>query len=74
MALRIHDIKLPLDHGDADLRDAVLALLHIPEQDLVELRVARRAYDARKKSAIALLAASRSTAMASSGACGELRA
>jgi uncharacterized FAD-dependent dehydrogenase len=55
MALRINDIKLPLDHGDAELRDAVLAALRVPEQELRGLQVVRRAYDARKKSAIQLI-------------------
>jgi uncharacterized FAD-dependent dehydrogenase len=55
MALRINDIKLPLDYGDADLRDAVLALLGIPGRDLRGLQVVRRAYDARKQSAIQLI-------------------
>ncbi len=55
MALRINDIKLPLDHGDAHLRDAVLDLLRIPEQDLLGLQVVRRAYDARRKSAIQMI-------------------
>lgn len=55
MALRINDIKLPLDHGDADLRNAVLVALAIPEHDLRGVQVARRAYDARKKSAIRLI-------------------
>ncbi len=55
MALRINDIKLPLDHGDADLRNAVLVALRIPEHDLRGLQVVRRAYDARKKSAIQLI-------------------
>ena len=55
MALRINDIKLPLDHSDADLRNAVLVTLRIPEHDLRGLQVVRRAYDARKKSAIQLI-------------------
>lgn len=55
MALRINDIKLPLDHCDADLRTAVLVALRIPEHDLRGLQVVRRAYDARKKSAIQLI-------------------
>jgi uncharacterized FAD-dependent dehydrogenase len=55
VTLRINDIKLPLDHGDDQLRDAVLASLRIPEQELLGLQVVRRAYDARKKSAIQLI-------------------
>jgi uncharacterized FAD-dependent dehydrogenase len=55
MPLRINDFKLPLDHGNADLRDAVLANLRIQAKDLLGLQVVRRAYDARKKSAIQLI-------------------
>ena len=55
MALRINDIKLPLDHGEGELRAAVLALLQLPEADLLDLQVVRRAYDARKKTAIQLI-------------------
>ena len=55
MPLRINDIKLPLNHGDADLRIAVLVTLGISEHDLHGLQVVRRAYDARKKSAIQLI-------------------
>ena len=55
MPLRINDIKLPLNHGDADLRIAVLVMLGISEHDLQGLQVVRRAYDARKKSAIQLI-------------------
>ena len=55
MPLRINDVKLPLNHGDADLRIAVLATLGISEHDLHGLQVVRRAYDARKKSAIQLI-------------------
>src|SRR5688500_6928483 len=55
MALRINDIKLPLDHGDGDLREAVLRVLGIADRDLLDVQVSRRAYDARKKSAIVLI-------------------
>ncbi len=43
MPLRINDIKLPLNHGDADLRIAVLVTLGISEHDLHGLQVVRRA-------------------------------
>jgi len=55
MSLRINDIKLPLDHSDADLRAAVLETLGIAANDLLEVSVYKRAYDARKKSAISLI-------------------
>ena len=55
MSLRINDIKLPLDHSQADLNAAVVDVLGIAEADLLEVSVYKRAYDARKKSAICLL-------------------
>ncbi len=53
--LRVRDIKLPLDHPEEALAPAVAARLGVPVSALAELTVARRAHDARKKSAIALI-------------------
>jgi uncharacterized FAD-dependent dehydrogenase len=53
--LRVRDIKLPLDHPDEALAPAVAARLGVPASALKEVTVARRAHDARKKSAIALI-------------------
>jgi uncharacterized FAD-dependent dehydrogenase len=53
--IRIRDIKLPLDHEEAALKAAVAARLGVAEATLAEVTVARRAHDARKKSAIALI-------------------
>jgi uncharacterized FAD-dependent dehydrogenase len=53
--LRIAELKLPLDHSEADLRQAVLARLGVRDDELVDFTVFKRAYDARKKSAIALI-------------------
>jgi uncharacterized FAD-dependent dehydrogenase len=53
--LRISEIRLPLDHGPDAVDLAVVALLGIAKSDLVSSRVARRANDARKKSAIVLV-------------------
>ncbi|OUS15249.1 hypothetical protein A9Q88_11875 [Gammaproteobacteria bacterium 50_400_T64] len=53
--LRLSEIKLPLDHGDADLSLAVAARLELAEQDLLELTVFKRSYDARKKHNILLI-------------------
>jgi uncharacterized protein len=53
--LRLTELKLPLDHADGALRDALLKRLGIGEDDLVGFSVFRRAVDARKKSAIALI-------------------
>ena len=50
--LRLTEIKLPLDHPDADLRAAVLKRLGVRATDLIGYTVFRRGYDARKKSDI----------------------
>jgi uncharacterized FAD-dependent dehydrogenase len=53
--LRIAEIKLPLDHPETALRDAVLTRLGIGADDLLDLTVFKRSYDARKRSAIVLI-------------------
>ena len=53
--LRISELKLPLDHPESALREAILARLGIPSDDLVDFTVFKRSYDARKKSAIVLI-------------------
>ncbi|HZN46098.1 MAG TPA: FAD-dependent oxidoreductase, partial [Ramlibacter sp.] len=53
--LRITELRLPLDHAEDALRPAVLHRLGIADPDLLSLHVFRRAYDARKKSAILLI-------------------
>ena len=53
--LRLTELKLPLDHDPDALRAAVLARLQIPPADLIALTVARRGYDARRRSAISLV-------------------
>jgi len=52
--LRITELRLPLDHEPDALRAAVLARLGIADTQLLELRVFRRAWDARRKSAVVL--------------------
>ena len=52
--LRITELRLPLDHAEPALRAAVLARLGIADAALTACTVFRRAYDARKKSAIQL--------------------
>ena len=53
--LRLSDLKLPLGHPPEALADAVRARLQIAPEDLIEVTVARRANDARKKSAILMV-------------------
>lgn len=53
--LRLTEIKLPLNHPPEAIAEAARARLKIPRSDLVSCTVFRRAHDARKKSAIALI-------------------
>ena len=53
--LRINELKLPLNHTDAALRDAVVSRLGIQDADLLDFAVYKRSYDARKKTAIVLI-------------------
>jgi len=50
--IRLTELRLPLEHSDADLRNAVVARLGIDAADLRAFTVFRRGYDARKKAAI----------------------
>ncbi len=53
--LRITELRLPLDHAPDALRPAVLARLRLAEHQLHNFTVFKRAYDARKKSAVVLI-------------------
>ncbi|MBK7264466.1 MAG: NAD(P)/FAD-dependent oxidoreductase [Rubrivivax sp.] len=52
--LRITELRLPLDHAEGALRVAVVRRLGIADADLLGFTLFKRAYDARKKSAIVL--------------------
>src|SRR5262245_26043030 len=52
--LRLTELRLPLDHSDADLRAALLKRLAVGDADVTAFTVFRRAADARKANAIAL--------------------
>jgi hypothetical protein len=49
------ELKLPLDHAEAALKDAVARRLGVAAGDVAEVEVFRRGWDARKKSAIQLV-------------------
>jgi uncharacterized protein len=53
--LRVTELRLPLDHSDAQLKAAVLARLQLTPQELIAFTVYRRAADSRRKSAIQLV-------------------
>jgi uncharacterized protein len=50
--IRLTEIKLALDHSPEQLRRAVCQRLQIQDEDLLDLQIFRRGYDARKKSDI----------------------
>jgi len=53
--LRLTDIKLPLNHSDADLRSAALTKLALADSELLNIHIFKRSYDARKKHNILLI-------------------
>ena len=53
--LRLNELKMPLDHTDADLTQAVIERLGIGAKDLLDVSIFKRSYDARKKSRIVLI-------------------
>ena len=52
--LRLTELRLPLDHAESALRPAILARLGLADSGLRSFTVVKRAYDARKKTAIQL--------------------
>lgn len=53
--LRFTEIRLPINHAESALSDAILAKLEIPAEQLIRVVVSRRAHDARKPAMIMLV-------------------
>jgi uncharacterized FAD-dependent dehydrogenase len=53
--LRLTELRLPLDHAEADLRAAILKRLGLAAQELVGYKIFRRGVDARKPHAIVFI-------------------
>lgn len=53
--LRIIELKLPLNHDESALQDAVIQRLMLKPSDLIAIHVFRRGYDARRRSNILLV-------------------
>ena len=53
--IRVSDLKLPLGHPAEALREAVRARLGLKDAEILSLAVARRAHDARRKTAIVMV-------------------
>ena len=53
--VRLTEIRLPLEHAQADLKADILKKLHITDKELLSFTIYKRSYDARKKGAIVLV-------------------
>ncbi len=53
--IRVTELRLPLDHPEADLRAALLRRLGVSDAALRSFNVFKRSHDARKKTAIVLI-------------------
>ncbi len=53
--LRLSEIKLPLDHPESALDEAILKKLSITAKELSRYRIYKRSYDARKKGNVLLV-------------------
>ncbi|PKF63332.1 hypothetical protein CW745_00300 [Psychromonas sp. psych-6C06] len=53
--IRLNQVKLPLDHSEDALQQFVLDKLSISAQQLVDIHVFKRGYDARKRNVITLI-------------------
>jgi uncharacterized FAD-dependent dehydrogenase len=53
--IRLTEIRLPIDHGPDDLEKAICKKIGISTADLIRFEIFKRAYDARKNSALSLI-------------------
>ena len=53
--LSVTNLQLPPESGETELRDKLCKLLHIKEEDLLDVRVVKRAIDARHKDRLHLV-------------------
>lgn len=53
--LRLSELKLPLDHRDEELPEAICRRLRVPREALRRVQLVRRSVDARRRGAIALV-------------------
>ena len=52
MAIRVSPINLTLAEGEADLLEKAAQVLHLPIEDIHEIRIAKKSLDARRKNRI----------------------
>jgi len=46
--IRIHELRLPIDHSQDDLLNAILKRLRISHEEFITYEIFKRSYDARK--------------------------
>lgn len=49
MPVRLTDLRLPIEHPEAELRPAVAQALGVPSDDIISLRILRKSLDARQR-------------------------
>ena len=62
--LRINELKLPLNHTEAELSNAIINKLAVKAEALKDFSVFKRSYDARKKDNIQLIYPARTGTLA----------
>jgi uncharacterized protein len=53
--VRVSELRLPLNHAEADLVSALCRVLKVARTDILRWTIDRRGYDARKRAAIKLV-------------------
>jgi uncharacterized protein len=53
--LRLSEVKLPLEHTEADIQSAILKKLSLAPKDLIRHKIFKRSYDARKRGAVSFV-------------------
>ncbi len=53
--IRLNQVKLPLDHSETALQQYVLEKLAISAEQLVDIHIFKRGYDARQRNVVILI-------------------
>ena len=53
--LRLSEVKLPLEHTEADIQSAIVKKLSLAPKDLIRHSIFKRSYDARKRGAVSFV-------------------
>jgi uncharacterized protein len=53
--IRVFEVRIPLNHDEGQVRNALLERLGIPAQELLSWRIARRSVDARRKDRVQMV-------------------